>query len=134
MASACAIHSCLLSALVVELLSLSSLPQAATPRHAAAASAITAVRFKYTDAPFVSFPAIAGGNVAAIGPRDTAQVMSQENVEKARRFSETMAAGDYATAAAMLAPDFTVDDTDIPESTGADSFYEWIGRWDAAFE
>ena len=34
----------------------------------------------------------------------------------------------------MLAPDFTVDDTDIPESTGADSFYEWIGRWNAAFE
>jgi ketosteroid isomerase-like protein len=34
----------------------------------------------------------------------------------------------------MIAPDFTVDDTDIPESTGADSFHEWIGRWDAAFE
>jgi len=34
----------------------------------------------------------------------------------------------------MLAPDFTVDDTDILESTGSDSFYEWIGRWDAAFE
>jgi len=60
--------------------------------------------------------------------------MSQENVELARRFNETMARGDYEGAAAMLAPDFTVDDTDIPESTGTDSFYEWIGRWDAAFE
>ena len=60
--------------------------------------------------------------------------MSQENVEIVRRFTEAMARGDYEGAAAMLAHDFTVDDTDIPESTGTDSFYEWIGRWDAAFE
>jgi ketosteroid isomerase-like protein len=59
---------------------------------------------------------------------------AEANVEIARRFSETMARGDYEAAAAMVAPDFTVDDTDIPESTGADSFHEWIGRWDAAFE
>ena len=60
--------------------------------------------------------------------------MSEENVEIARRFTETVARGDYEGAAAMLAPDFTVDDTDIPESTSTDSFYEWVGRWDAAFE
>jgi hypothetical protein len=27
-----------------------------------------------------------------------------------------------------------IDDTDIPESTGADSFYVWLARWDAAWE
>jgi ketosteroid isomerase-like protein len=59
---------------------------------------------------------------------------AEANVEIARRFTETMTRGDYEEAAAMIAPDFTVDDTDIPESTGADSFHEWIGRWDAAFE
>jgi hypothetical protein len=59
---------------------------------------------------------------------------AEANVELARRFTETISRGDYETAAGMLAPDFTVDDTDIPESTGSDSFYEWIGRWDAAFE
>jgi ketosteroid isomerase-like protein len=59
---------------------------------------------------------------------------AEANVEIARRFTESMAGGDYEEAAAMVAPDFTVDDTDIPESTGADSFHEWIGRWDAAFE
>jgi ketosteroid isomerase-like protein len=55
-------------------------------------------------------------------------------VQIARRFTETMTRGDHEAAAAMIAPNFTVDDTDIPESTGADSFHEWIGRWDAAFE
>jgi ketosteroid isomerase-like protein len=59
---------------------------------------------------------------------------AEANVEIARRFSETISRGDYETAAGMLAPDFTVDDTDLPESPGSDSFYEWIGRWDAAFE
>jgi ketosteroid isomerase-like protein len=59
---------------------------------------------------------------------------AEANVEIARRFTETMTRGDYEEAAAMIAPDFTVDDTVIPESTGADSFHEWIGRWDAAFE
>jgi ketosteroid isomerase-like protein len=61
--------------------------------------------------------------------------MSQEeNIELVRRFSESATRGDYKEAATMLASDFTVEDTDIPESTGNDSFYEWVGRWDAAFE
>jgi len=59
---------------------------------------------------------------------------AESNMEIARRFTETMTRGDYEAAAAMVAPNFTIDDTDIPESTGADSFQEWIGRWDAAFE
>ena len=59
---------------------------------------------------------------------------AEANVEIARRFSETVERGDHEAAAAMLAPDFTVDDTDIPESTGTDSFLAWMGRWEAAFE
>ena len=60
--------------------------------------------------------------------------MSQENVETTRRFTEALNRGDYKTAAAELDPELEIDDTDIPESTGADSFYAWLARWDAAWE
>jgi hypothetical protein len=60
--------------------------------------------------------------------------MSQENVERTRHFTESLVRGDYDAAAADLATDLEIDDTDITESTGADSFYEWIARWDAAWE
>src|SRR6266480_7423981 len=66
--------------------------------------------------------------------RDTAWAMSEENVETARHFTESLVRGDYDAAAADLGPDLEIDDTDITESTGADSFYEWIARWDAAWE
>jgi ketosteroid isomerase-like protein len=60
--------------------------------------------------------------------------MSQENVETTRRFTEALARKDYAAAATELGPKLEIDDTDIPESTGADSFYAWLARWDAAWE
>ena len=60
--------------------------------------------------------------------------MSQENVETTRRFTEALARKDYATAATELGSKLEIDDTDIPESTGADSFYAWLARWDAAWE
>jgi len=60
--------------------------------------------------------------------------MSQENVETARRFVEALNRGDYEAAATELDPELEIDDTDIPESTGADSFYVWLARWDAAWE
>ncbi len=34
----------------------------------------------------------------------------------------------------IFVPTSSIDDNDITESTGADSFYEWIARWDAAWE
>jgi ketosteroid isomerase-like protein len=60
--------------------------------------------------------------------------MSQENVEMLRRLVEATAAGDYQAAVAELDPDVEIDDTDIPESTGADSFRKWLGRWDEIWE
>jgi ketosteroid isomerase-like protein len=60
--------------------------------------------------------------------------MSQDNVETTRRFTEALVRGDYDAAAALLGPDLEIDDTDITESTAADSFRQWIARWDAAWE
>jgi ketosteroid isomerase-like protein len=66
--------------------------------------------------------------------RDTARAMSQENVETTYRFTDALNRGDYEAAAAELDPRLEIDDTDIPESTGADSFYVWLARWDDAWE
>src|SRR6476469_8363342 len=60
--------------------------------------------------------------------------MSQENVDTTRRFPEALNRGEYETAAADLDLELEIDDTDIPESTGADSFYAWLARWDQAWE
>jgi ketosteroid isomerase-like protein len=66
---------------------------------------------------------------------DTQRIMSAEtNVETAHRFTDAVNRGDYEAAAAELTDDFEVDDTDIPESTGTDSFYEWLRRWDEAWD
>ena len=60
--------------------------------------------------------------------------MSQENVDTTRRFAAALNRRDYKTAAADLALELEIDDTDIPESTGTDSFYAWLARWDQAWE
>ena len=60
--------------------------------------------------------------------------MSEENVETTHRFTEALVRGDYEAAAAELDPHVEIDDTDIPESTGADSFYAWLARWDESWE
>ena len=60
--------------------------------------------------------------------------MSQENVEIMRRIVEATSAGDYQAVLADLDPEVEIDDTDIPESTGADSFHEWLARWDEIWE
>ena len=60
--------------------------------------------------------------------------MSHENVETMRRWTEATARRDYDAALAELDPDLDIDDTDIPESTRADSFNEWLARWDAAWD
>jgi ketosteroid isomerase-like protein len=60
--------------------------------------------------------------------------MSQENVETTHRFTDALVRGDYAAAAAELGTDLEIDDTDIPESTGTDSFQAWLARWNEAWE
>src|SRR5215216_5440078 len=59
---------------------------------------------------------------------------AEANVETVRQITEALIRRDYDAAAAPISPDFQVDDTDIPESTGADSFYQWLARWDEAWE
>lgn len=60
--------------------------------------------------------------------------MSQENVEAMRRIVEVASRHDYRAALSDLDPAVEIDDTDIPEATGADSFLDWIARWDGVWE
>src|SRR6476661_922370 len=60
--------------------------------------------------------------------------MSQANIEASRRFTDAIGRGDHEAAARELGPNVEIDDTDIPESTGADSFYAWLARWNESWE
>jgi ketosteroid isomerase-like protein len=61
--------------------------------------------------------------------------MSQlENVETARRFTAAIQRGDRESAETELATKVEIDDQDIPDADGHDSFYAWIGRWNDAWE
>ena len=60
--------------------------------------------------------------------------MSQKNVEVMRRWVDATSRGDYTAGFAEVDPNVEIDDTDIPESTRADSFHGWLARWDASWE
>jgi ketosteroid isomerase-like protein len=60
--------------------------------------------------------------------------MTSENVEVMRRIVEAVGRQDYEAVLADLDPELEIDDTDIPESTGGDSFLTWVGRWDQVWE
>src|SRR5271168_4434579 len=60
--------------------------------------------------------------------------MSSGNVEVMRRVLEAAGRKDYQAVLADLDPEVEIDDADIPESTGTDSFFEWLARWDEAWE
>src|SRR6266576_5989795 len=60
--------------------------------------------------------------------------MSQENVDVMRRIVDATGRQDYRAVLADLDPEVEIDDTDIPESTGTDSFLEWLARWDQAWD
>ena len=60
--------------------------------------------------------------------------MSSENVAVMRRIVEATARHNYHAVLADLDPEIEIDDADIPESTGKDSFLEWLARWDQAWE
>jgi ketosteroid isomerase-like protein len=60
--------------------------------------------------------------------------MAEENVEAMRRMIEATDRKDFLAVLADLDDEVEIDDKDIPEATGRDSYLAWIGRWDEAWE
>jgi hypothetical protein len=60
--------------------------------------------------------------------------MSQQNPAAMRRIIDAINAKDWQAVLADLAPDVEIDDADIPEATGGDSFLVWVARWDEAWD
>lgn len=60
--------------------------------------------------------------------------MSQEHVDTLRRMVEAAGRHDYQAVLVDLDPRVEIDDADIPESTSADSFVQWLARWDQVWE
>jgi ketosteroid isomerase-like protein len=60
--------------------------------------------------------------------------MSQENVEAMRRIADAYDGKDWQAVLADLDPEVEIDDADIPEATGEDSFLAWVARWDEAWD
>ena len=58
----------------------------------------------------------------------------EEHEATYRRFSEAISRGDLEGAAAELAPTVEIDDRDIPDADGQDSFHEWVQRWNESWE
>jgi ketosteroid isomerase-like protein len=69
--------------------------------------------------------------------RDTGAEMSSENVAAMHRIAEayeTYDRKDWQAVLAELDSEVEIDDADIPEATGADSFLAWTTRWDEAWD
>jgi ketosteroid isomerase-like protein len=60
--------------------------------------------------------------------------MSQANVAAMQRIANAIDAKDWQAVLADLDPQVEIDDADIPEATGGDSFLAWMGRWDEAWD
>jgi hypothetical protein len=60
--------------------------------------------------------------------------MSQVNVAAMQRIVHAINSKDWQAVLADLDPEVEIDDTDIPEGTGEDSFITWITRWDEAWD
>ena len=60
--------------------------------------------------------------------------MSADNLAAMQRMAEAFDRKDWQAVLADLDPEVEIDDEDIPESTGADSFLEWTRRWDEAWD
>jgi ketosteroid isomerase-like protein len=60
--------------------------------------------------------------------------MSSQNADVMRRIVDAAGRKDYQAVLADLDPEVEIDDSDIPESTGRDSFLAWLARWDEAWE
>jgi ketosteroid isomerase-like protein len=60
--------------------------------------------------------------------------MSQENVAAMRRILEATDRKDWQAVLTELDLEVEIDDADIPEATGQDSFLAWLARWEEAWE
>ena len=57
-----------------------------------------------------------------------------EPVAALRRIVHAINRKDYEAVLAELDDAVEIDDTDIPEATGGDSFLAWVTRWDEAWD
>jgi hypothetical protein len=61
--------------------------------------------------------------------------MSQaENLEVMRRFAQATAEGRPDVITPLLGETVEIDDQDIPDADGHDSFHEWQARWNESWE
>jgi ketosteroid isomerase-like protein len=60
--------------------------------------------------------------------------MPEENMAAMRRMTDAFDGKDWQAVLADLDPEVEIDDADIPEATGGDSFLAWIARWDEAWD
>ncbi len=61
--------------------------------------------------------------------------MSQaENLNVMRQFAEAMAEGRPEDITPLLGPTVEIDDQDIPDADGHDSFLEWQARWNESWD
>ncbi len=51
-----------------------------------------------------------------------------------RRIADAINARDWDAVLTVLDPEVEIDDADIPEATGGDSFRAWLARWDEAWD
>jgi ketosteroid isomerase-like protein len=57
-----------------------------------------------------------------------------ENVAVMHRIADAYDRKDWQAILAHLDPEVEIDDADIPEATGGDSFLAWVARWDEAWD
>jgi ketosteroid isomerase-like protein len=57
-----------------------------------------------------------------------------EHLAAMRRIVHAINRKDYEAVLADLDDAVEIDDTDIPETTGGDSFLAWVTRWDQAWD
>ena len=57
-----------------------------------------------------------------------------QNVAAMRRIADGYDGKDWQAVLADLDPEVEIDDADIPEATGEDSFLAWVTRWDEAWD
>ncbi len=55
-------------------------------------------------------------------------------MDTVRRTLEAAAAGDHRAVTAAFAREIEIDDQDIPDADGHDSYFAWMERWNESWE